>query len=226
MATGRCRHHEKMTNRDPRGSRPGGGDEKFATTLSRRWWDFTQPVPGSAGGCLSPPGTPGKMVEVGESPHKRPWPGRAGRRCSVEVDAAFSMSRPTSPAHRLSTEIEPSARAFSDVPPGWAALVPAGEAVLASCRFDLDASGRFATGRMVLTDRRLLADDPATGDDGRPPLAWPLGPESRLVVKMSTSFGRLSLEQAGQTVIIGGEYINGNFTFVRKIKDEGGLIVL
>jgi len=110
------------------------------------------------------------------------------------------MSRPTSPAHRLSTEIEPSARAFSDVPPGWAALVPAGEAVLASCRFDLDVSGRFATGRMVLTDRRLLADDPATGDDGRPPLAWPLGPESRLVVKISTSFGRLSLEQAGQTV--------------------------
>ncbi|MDA1200726.1 MAG: ABC transporter ATP-binding protein [Planctomycetota bacterium] len=75
-----------------------------------------------------------------------------------------------------------------------------GEAVLASCRFDLDAAGHFATGRIVLTDRRLLADDPATGDDGRPPLAWPLDVDSQLTVRMATSFGRVALEQSGQPV--------------------------
>jgi ATP-binding cassette subfamily B protein len=86
------------------------------------------------------------------------------------------------------------------VPPGWEALVSPGEAVLASCRFDLDAAGHFATGRIVLTDRRLLADDPATGDDGRPPLAWPLDVDSQLTVRMATSFGRVALEQSGQPV--------------------------
>jgi ATP-binding cassette subfamily B protein len=78
--------------------------------------------------------------------------------------------------------------------------VSPGEAVLASCRFDLDAAGHFATGRIVLTDRRLLADDPATGDDGRPPLAWPLDVDSQLTVRMATSFGRVALEQSGQPV--------------------------
>ena len=110
------------------------------------------------------------------------------------------MSRSTSPAHRLSAEIEAPPRAFSAVPPGWEALTTPGEAVLASCRFDLDAAGRFTSGRIVLTDRRLLADDPATGDDGRPPLAWPLDADSRLTVRMATSFGWVTLEQAGQPV--------------------------
>ena len=110
------------------------------------------------------------------------------------------MSRSISPAHRLSAEFEPSSRAFLAVPPGWEALVSPGEAVLASCRFDLDAAGRFASGRVVLTDRRLLADDPATGDAGRPPLAWPLDKDSRLTVRMATSFGRVTLERAGQPV--------------------------
>jgi ATP-binding cassette subfamily B protein len=74
------------------------------------------------------------------------------------------------------------------------------EDVLASCRFDLDAAGRFASGRIVLTQGRLLADDPATGDDGRPPLSWPLDDASKLVVRMRTSFGRLELIQADRPV--------------------------
>jgi ATP-binding cassette subfamily B protein len=76
--------------------------------------------------------------------------------------------------------------------------VPAGESVLASCRYDLDAAGRFASGRIVLTDGRLLADDPATGDVGRPPQSWPLDDSCHLATRMRVSFGRLELLRDGR----------------------------
>jgi ATP-binding cassette subfamily B protein len=71
--------------------------------------------------------------------------------------------------------------------------------VLASCRYDLDSAGRFASGRIVLTDGRLLADDPATGDVGRPPQAWPLDDACHLATRMRVSFGRLELLRDGRS---------------------------
>lgn len=88
---------------------------------------------------------------------------------------------------------DPAAHLSSTLPPGWGPLVPAGEGVLASCRYDLDSAGRFASGRIVLTDGRLLADDPATGDVGRPPRVWPLDDACHLATRMQVSFGRLEL---------------------------------
>ena len=89
------------------------------------------------------------------------------------------------------------ATASASLPPGWGALVPGGESVLASCRFDLDAAGRFASGRILLTDGRLIADDPATGDVGRPPRVWPLDDACRLATRLRVSFGRLELLRDG-----------------------------
>jgi ATP-binding cassette, subfamily B, bacterial len=86
------------------------------------------------------------------------------------------------------------------MPPGWAALASPDEQILAGCRFDLDAAGRFTTGRLVLTERRLLADDPASGDNGSPPVLWELDGESRLVVRLRTSFGWLELVQSDKPV--------------------------
>jgi len=88
--------------------------------------------------------------------------------------------------------------AAASLPPGWGSLVPAGESVLASCRYDLDSAGRFTTGRILLTDGRLLADDPSTGDIGLPPRAWPLGDACQLAVRMRVSFGRLELLRDGR----------------------------
>jgi ATP-binding cassette, subfamily B, bacterial len=82
----------------------------------------------------------------------------------------------------------------------WSAARAVAGPVLARCRFDLDAAGRFTTGRVVLTAVGLLADDPATGDAGSPPRTWPLDAQSDLAVRMRTSFGRLELVQAGRPV--------------------------
>ena len=90
------------------------------------------------------------------------------------------------------------ATASASLPPGWGALVPGGETVLASCRFDLDSAGRFASGRILLTDGRLIADDPATGDVGRPPRVWPLDDACHLATRLRVSFGRLELLRHGQ----------------------------
>jgi ATP-binding cassette subfamily B protein len=84
------------------------------------------------------------------------------------------------------------------LPPGWGPFMPVSESVLASCRYDLDSAGRFASGRIVLTDGRLLADDPATGDVGLPPRAWPLDDGCHLVTRMRVSFGRLELLRDGR----------------------------
>jgi ATP-binding cassette subfamily B protein len=85
-----------------------------------------------------------------------------------------------------------------NLPPGWGLSVTAAESVLASCRYDLDSAGRFAAGRIVLTDRRLLADDPATGDVGQPPQIWPLDDVCQLTTRMRVSFGSLELLRDGR----------------------------
>jgi ATP-binding cassette subfamily B protein len=90
-----------------------------------------------------------------------------------------------------------AATASASLPPGWGPLVPGGESVLASCRFDLDSAGRFASGRILLTDGRLIADDPATGDVGRPPRVWPLDDACHLATRLRVSFGRLELLRDG-----------------------------
>jgi ATP-binding cassette subfamily B protein len=90
-----------------------------------------------------------------------------------------------------------AATASASLPPRWGPLVPGGESVLASCRFDLDSAGRFASGRILLTDGRLIADDPATGDVGRPPRVWPLDDACHLATRLRVSFGRLELLRDG-----------------------------
>ena len=70
------------------------------------------------------------------------------------------------------------------------------EAVLASCRFDLNSGLRFTDGWIVLTPRRLLADDPHTGH--RPaaaPRAWALDPSTRFDVHLRGAVGRIELSQ-------------------------------
>lgn len=74
------------------------------------------------------------------------------------------------------------------------------ERLLACCRFDLDAALRFVDGWLVLTDRRLLSDDPATGqptDSGRP-LEWPLDDTTGLEVRLRATVGRADLSRHGQ----------------------------
>lgn len=88
-------------------------------------------------------------------------------------------------------------------PPGVDRLVlEPGESVVASCRFDLNASLHFSYGLMVLTDRRLLADTPASADekaDFRQPATSPaqwsslLDSQTHIHVSMRAAVGRLKL---------------------------------
>jgi ATP-binding cassette, subfamily B, bacterial len=79
-----------------------------------------------------------------------------------------------------------------------------GEKVVASCRFDLDANLRFTDGSIVLTDRRLMADPPASADGGPAfdggPRSWRLDPETTIDVHLRSAVGRIELAQQGQVV--------------------------
>ncbi len=85
------------------------------------------------------------------------------------------------------------------LPPGWAALIGRGEPLLGAAKFDLDGSGQFASGRIVLTHTALVSDDPATGDRGGTPLSWPLDATVHLRIRTRTSFGHLELVMDGRT---------------------------
>ena len=87
------------------------------------------------------------------------------------------------------------------------------EKVVASCRFDLDSQLRFNDGWIVLTDRRLIADPPASAeqpasterDDAAGtaaglPRSWTLDPSSRLDVTLRAAVGRIELSQQGRVV--------------------------
>jgi ATP-binding cassette subfamily B protein len=87
----------------------------------------------------------------------------------------------------------------------WGDRVPleAGERIVASCRFDLDAALRFTDGWLVLTDRRVIADPPAFAADPPTtagPRAWALGPADRLDVHLRTAVGRLELSRHGVVI--------------------------
>ncbi len=74
--------------------------------------------------------------------------------------------------------------------------------MLASCRFDLDGSLRFADGWIVLTSRRLLSDDPDTALPpalGRP-LEWPLDAGTEFDVQLRAAIGRIELVRDGEVI--------------------------
>ncbi|NBT12849.1 MAG: ABC transporter ATP-binding protein [Planctomycetia bacterium] len=80
-----------------------------------------------------------------------------------------------------------------------------GERVVAACRFDLDADLAFADGWIVLTDRRLLADAPASADHvgataASGVWAWPIDGATRFDVRLRNAVGRIELSQAGDVV--------------------------
>jgi ATP-binding cassette subfamily B protein len=81
--------------------------------------------------------------------------------------------------------------------------VEPGESVLASCRFDLDESLRFADGWIVLTSRRLLSDDPATARPpaGGRPLEWPLDAGTEFDVQLRAAIGRIELVRDGKVIV-------------------------
>jgi ATP-binding cassette subfamily B protein len=75
---------------------------------------------------------------------------------------------------------------------------------VASCRFDLDGNLQFTDGAIVLTDRRLLADSPASADgdptsDGGP-RSWRLDPATSIDVHLRSAVGRIELSQQGRVV--------------------------
>ncbi|MFM9194756.1 MAG: hypothetical protein ACKOWG_03235, partial [Planctomycetia bacterium] len=83
------------------------------------------------------------------------------------------------------------------------ALEP-GEKVVASCRFDLDAHLQFTDGQILLTDRRVIADAPASADGEPAPAGgvrvWPLDPTSAIDVHLRSAVGRIELSQQGRVV--------------------------
>ena len=101
----------------------------------------------------------------------------------------------------------PAKAAPPDASLGPAAAAPSrfglqpGETLLASCRFDLDAGLRFADGWIVVTDRRLLADDPILGyQPGSVPLAWAIDSDAAFDVQLRGAIGRIELARRGEIV--------------------------
>jgi ATP-binding cassette subfamily B protein len=91
-------------------------------------------------------------------------------------------------------------------PPQERFLLEPGEPLVAACRFDLDANLDFTEGWIVLTDRRLLADAPASADGGPDRLnaagvwTWPIDARTRLDVRIRTAVGRIELSQGERVV--------------------------
>ncbi|MFN5756121.1 MAG: ABC transporter ATP-binding protein [Planctomycetia bacterium] len=91
-------------------------------------------------------------------------------------------------------------------PPRERFQLETGETLLAACRFDLSADLGFTDGWLVLTDKRLLADAPASADeaparrtaDGA--WAWPLDATTQLDVRMRNAIGRIELATRGDVI--------------------------
>jgi ATP-binding cassette subfamily B protein len=81
------------------------------------------------------------------------------------------------------------------------ALEP-GETVVARCRFDLDGHLRFTDGSILLTDRRIVADPPASAAAAAAPgpWIWRLTPDTALDVHLRASVGRIELSSGGRLV--------------------------
>ena len=109
-----------------------------------------------------------------------------------------------------STDSSPAdlARKAAGLPWGERIRLEPGELVLATCRFDLDGQMRFADGWIALTDRRLIADTPASADAAPTaeqatapgPRSWPLRPDTRLDVHLRSAVGRIELSEQGRVV--------------------------
>ena len=88
----------------------------------------------------------------------------------------------------------------------WAGLVrlAPGENVLATGRFDLDSHLRFNAGWIVLTNKRLIADEPASADvapaGALGPREWRLDSDSRLDVQLRSAVGRIELSSGDRVV--------------------------
>ncbi|MEY3205166.1 MAG: hypothetical protein RLZZ21_1497 [Planctomycetota bacterium] len=88
----------------------------------------------------------------------------------------------------------------------WGDLVrlQPGEQVVAVCRFDLDGQMRFTDGWIALTDRRLVADAPASADaatlETPGPRSWPLGDGTRIDVYLRSAVGRIELSERGRVI--------------------------
>jgi ATP-binding cassette subfamily B protein len=110
------------------------------------------------------------------------------------------MSHPVSPA----ASPDPGNAVGQPAPDRF--RLEAGERQVAACRFDLDANLNFADGWIVLTDRRLLADQPASADEvsARPGVggvwSWPIEAATQFEVRLRNAVGRIELSQQGRVV--------------------------
>lgn len=121
------------------------------------------------------------------APHSapKPAPEPAPEPAFADAVAQFSRADPADPGGGPAT-------AAAD----W---LRGGETLLASSRLDLDEAGRFASGRMLLTDQRLLVQQqPPAGQSEPAVAAWELDDEASFVVRMATAFGRLALVRPGR----------------------------
>ncbi|MFM8734021.1 MAG: ABC transporter ATP-binding protein [Pirellulales bacterium] len=79
-----------------------------------------------------------------------------------------------------------------------------GETLLATARFDLDGQLRFGDGWIVLTTKRILADEPASAD-AQPtaagaPWSWTIDADTQLDVQLRSAVGRVELSHGGRVV--------------------------
>jgi ATP-binding cassette subfamily B protein len=81
-----------------------------------------------------------------------------------------------------------------------------GETLIGTARFDLDANLDFADGWIVLTDRRLLSDAPASADRDPATVSpqgvwfWPIDQSTLFDVRLRNAVGRIELSRDGQVV--------------------------
>ncbi len=78
------------------------------------------------------------------------------------------------------------------------------ETVLAACRFDLNAQLQFGDGWIVLTNKRVIADEPASAEGtvraAGGPRSWWIDADTRLDVQLRSAVGRVDLSQGDQIV--------------------------
>jgi len=110
-------------------------------------------------------------------------------------------SRPPLPAPTDSSTGVPG------TPWGSTFVLGSGESVIATATFDLDAGMRFTEGFLCLTDRRMIADQPASlePDPASPtplsgPVWWHLDDTSSLDLRIRGGVGRIELLAAGRVV--------------------------
>jgi len=110
-------------------------------------------------------------------------------------------SRPPLPAPTDSSAGVPG------TPWGSAFVLGTGESVIATATFDLDAGMRFTEGFLCLTDRRMIADppaslepDPASPAPSSGPVWWHLDDTSSLDLRIRGGVGRIELLAAGRVV--------------------------